>query len=92
MPVVYRKRSDALIQRAIGDEDILLNRGNGHVHQLNASATCIWRKMADDMDIEALAEILRESFSIDAATALADANQFVTELNKLNLIEIKELE
>jgi hypothetical protein len=87
MPTVYRKCTHALIQRAIGDEDVLLNTQSGNVHQLNPSATCIWRRMADDMDIEAIAAVLVENFAIDAETALADAQSFVTELSNLKLLE-----
>ena len=90
MPTVYRKYSHALIQRAIGDEYILLNTQSGNVHQLNPAAACIWRRMADDMDIEAIAAVLVENFAIDAETALADAQSFVTELSNLKLLEKTE--
>ncbi len=90
MPTVYRKCTHALIQRAIGDEYVLLNTQSGNVHQLNPSATCIWRRMADDMGIEAIAAVLVENFAIDAETALADAQSFVTELSKFDLLEKTE--
>jgi len=91
MPTVYRKRSNALIHRSIGDECILLNTASGEVHKLNPAATCIWQKMADDTDIDSIASILLSDFEIDTDRSIADAKEFVKELTTLGLLEKLEI-
>jgi hypothetical protein len=87
MTKLYRKHANSLIQRNIGDECVIVNTRSGNIHQLNPVAACIWHKLEEDMGLESLAAILVEEFTVDAETALRDAEAFVTELRNLELIE-----
>ena len=87
MTTRYRKNSNYLIQREIGDEFVIVHRDNGNVHQLNPVGACIWRNLAQYSDVVSLAEILVQEFEIDTDTAMRDVNGFVSELSRLQLIE-----
>lgn len=83
----YKRKADALVQREIDQELVVLNTRTGNIHQLNAVAACIWRELEHDNDLVVLAENVAQEFSVDKGTAIRDTEVFIAELDKLGLLE-----
>lgn len=80
------------ILREIAGETILIPSGaaaqkfNGLV-TLNELGSFIWSTLAEDMTLDALTTRITDAYEIDAATAKADAEEFLAELRKVGALE-----
>lgn len=72
--------------REIDGEILLLDTGQDQVHQLNASASLIWRLHHQGASADEIAAGLAEAFDVDPATARADALQTLARLGGLGLL------
>ena len=59
----------------------------GHIHQLNPVASFIWSQLESQTGLEELAEKIAAAFSVEPADALRDAENFISELSGLGLVE-----
>ena len=79
------------ILREIAGETILIPSGaaaqkfNGLV-TLNELGSFIWSTLAEDMTLDALTARITDAYEIDAATAKADAEEFLAELRKVGAL------
>lgn len=80
------------ILREIAGETILIPSGaaaqkfNGLV-TLNELGSFIWSTLSEDMTLDALTARITDTYEIDAATAQADAEEFLAELRKVGALE-----
>lgn len=80
------------ILREIAGETILIPSGaaaqkfNGLV-TLNELGSFIWSNLSEDMTLDALTARITDAYEIDAATAQADAQEFLAELRKVGALE-----
>lgn len=80
------------IMREIAGETILIPSGsaakkfNGLI-TVNELGTFIWNALAEDITLDALTEKITEVYDVDAATARADAAQFLDELRRVGALE-----
>lgn len=80
------------ILREIAGETILIPSGaaaqkfNGLV-TLNELGSFIWSTLSEDMTLDALTARITDVYEIDAATAQADAQEFLAELRKVGALE-----
>ena len=80
------------IMREIAGETILIPSGsaakkfNGLI-TVNELGTFIWNALAEDITLDALTEKITEAYDVDAATARADAAQFLDELRRVGALE-----
>ncbi len=54
---------------------------------LNDTATFLWNNLAEDISREELTTRLTKEYDIDRATAQEDINAFLTELERLDILE-----
>jgi hypothetical protein len=87
----YIARSSAIAARMLGGEMMIMSAVDSTFFTLNEVATVIWRS-ADGTT--PLSEIVRErvcsEFDVDSALAMRDANDFVNELAKHNILDVSE--
>lgn len=80
------------ILREIAGETILIPSGaaaqkfNGLV-TLNELGSFIWNALSEDLALDALTARITDVYEIDAATAKADAEEFLAELRKVGALE-----
>ena len=72
----------------IDGELVILDKGNGQIHQLNSVASLIWQQIEDGLDVSAITKKLVESFDIDELTAETDLDKILQQFEELKLINI----
>ncbi len=81
------RRGDSIMIREVGDEIVVLDIATNQVHQLNATASFIWRLCVEGAPAEDMAVRLSEAFDIDEETARRDTSTLVADLRRLRLLE-----
>ena len=76
-----------LNERTFEGETLILDRINGQIHHLNSTASYVW-KQCDGSSTRAIAEKLAQAFQIDRARAEKDVGALLSEMAKMNLLEI----
>ncbi len=80
------------IMREIAGETILIPSGsaakkfNGLI-TVNELGAFIWNALSEDLTLDALTERITEAYEVDAATARADASEFLDELRQVGALE-----
>lgn len=86
------KRKADFIMQNVGGDNLLIPIGaqvmdlNGIII-LNDTAALVWELLAQDRTADELASAVVEQFDVDAATAQADVQTFLTETARLGLLE-----
>lgn len=70
-------------------ETVILDRTNGQIHHLNATASFVWRH-GDGLSSKAIAERLAQAFQIDPISAETDVVGLLGELKTMNLLETSD--
>lgn len=69
-----------ILWRVVGDEALLLDTISGNYFSLNPVATEIWVGLNEGDDIDGIAGMLSERYSIDAGRARDDVAELVRDL------------
>ncbi len=81
-----RRRLGSVMVREVGDDLIVLDVEADRVHQLNQTASFIWRNCDDAASPEAIAGLLAAQYDVDAEVALKDVRETVEKLHALKLV------
>jgi hypothetical protein len=81
-----RQRADLLV-RVVDGETVVLDRGRGLVHQLNATASLIWDRCTGERGAAEIAADLVGAFHLDMETARRDVRVAVQRFTELGLLE-----
>ena len=73
--------------RSIEGEAVILDLESGRIHQLNSTATFVWKCCDGTLNVQAIAFELAQAFDVDEITALEDTKNIIRQLQELNLIE-----
>jgi hypothetical protein len=76
-----------LNERTFEGETLILDRINGQIHHLNSTASYVW-KQCDGSSTRGIAEKLAQAFQIDLASAEKDVSALLSEMTRMNLLEI----
>jgi len=79
-------QSRSVIVREVEGELLILDTQAGRIHQLNATAALVWRRLNEGKDPEAVAVELTERFEIDLPTARADVGRTIEMLRSEGLV------
>ncbi len=81
-----KRRSD-LNYRTIDGETVILNRKDGRLHQLNATASFIWDCCDGNSNIAEIIDRLVRAYEVDSSTARKDVGEVLSKLRNSNLLE-----
>ncbi|NML16623.1 PqqD family protein [Azohydromonas caseinilytica] len=81
--------SPGMIVREVDGELLVLDTASNHIHQLNRTASIVWRMCREGADPPAIAAALAADFTVDEALALADVQQTLQQLASLNLLSAR---
>jgi Coenzyme PQQ synthesis protein D (PqqD) len=81
-----RPRSD-LNTRVIDNEVVILDRANGNIHRLNATASAIWNLCDGRNTPEEISRQVAASFQLTPADVLPDVLRTVEDFQRLNLLD-----
>ena len=80
------RRKSGLLIREVDGEILILDPERDQVHQLNASASLIWRHYDNGTEIEEIAKTLVMEFDLDEDKAECDVRAALEDLRRLELI------
>lgn len=83
----YPKRRSDVNVRVLDGETVVLDRQGAMIHQLNQTASFIWKRCDGESTIPEIADQLAEVYEIDPETAARDVASVVGQLHSLNLLE-----
>ena len=81
-----RKRLDAVMVREVEPEVLLLDTEADQIHQLNQTASFIWRRCEEVGSAEELAALVAAEFDVGYDLILKDVVETLDRLRALNLI------
>ena len=84
------RRCSDLSFRMVGEEIVILDRANGLVHQLNSTASYIWKQCDGSSKTQRIIEQLAHAFEVDPVSAERDVIGVLGEMKKLNLLEYSD--
>jgi len=80
-------RSPELVEQIIDGDTVLLDKAAGQIHQLNATASTIWKACDGKTSIGDIAEQIAAKYDIDVELALVDVEKTIQQLETQNLIQ-----
>jgi hypothetical protein len=83
-----RRRLDGVVTCDMDSDLLLLDAETDQIHQLNATATFIWRHVEEAPSPELLAGLLVDAFEVDEQVALRDVFDTLTRFSALKLVEV----
>jgi hypothetical protein len=86
MASAMRHQQAPVSARAIGDDLLLLNTDTRRIHQLNATASFIWRCCEGSASAEEIAHLMVAKFAVDEHKALRDVVDTLNRLRELSLV------
>lgn len=84
----YPKKNPNIIFREIDGQSVLLNDEKGEIHQLNETASFIWKNCSGNNSLQSLVDLLKENFQTDSENIEKDVKNIIEMLGKLHLIEV----
>ncbi|MDZ5461424.1 PqqD family protein [Azohydromonas lata] len=78
--------STGMIVRDVDSEVLILDTVSNHIHQLNETASIVWRLQREGCTAPDIAAALAQDFAIDESRALADVHDVLQRLASLNLL------
>jgi len=78
-----------LATRVLDGEVVILDRANGHVHRLNATASAIWNLCDGKSTTDDIAAQVAAAFQRKPDEVLADVLRTVADLGRLDLLDNK---
>lgn len=80
-----KPRPDLAVENT-DDELIVLDKKAGKVHQLNSSATFVWKCLDDGLVIDEIVLKLSETFDVEPEAAMSDVDAVLSQLKSLGLV------
>lgn len=81
-----RRRGAGILVRDLDGDLLILDTEADRIHQLNRTASYIWRHVDEAPAAEQLARLLVDAFQVDVRVALTDVVETLTRFRRLNLI------
>jgi coenzyme PQQ synthesis protein D (PqqD) len=83
---MLRRRREGILAREVVDDMLLLDTESGEIHQLNETASFIWRNCEEALSIEGLAAVLASAFDVSHDVATRDVAEALRRMRALNLL------
>jgi hypothetical protein len=85
--ISLRRRLDKVLVQDLEGEVLVLDRETDQIHQLNQTATFIWRHVEEAPSEERIAELLAEAFEVEKQVAVRDVYGTLNQFRALNLVQ-----
>jgi hypothetical protein len=84
--IAAKLRADLAVEY-IDDDLVVLDKKLGQIHQLNSTASIVWKGIAAGNSWRTIAASLVERFDVAADTATQDVEKLVDQFRSLKLLE-----
>lgn len=82
----HSRRAPGVLIQQVGGEVLALHTIADEIHQMNASASLIWRLYEQGASVEEISRNLVEQFDVDESAARADAESTIEQLRLLSIV------
>jgi len=86
----YRIRQTGLLVRDLDDEVLVLDTDADRIHQLNVSASFIWRQLANGASANEIAEHLAKEFDVVEDQAQRDVSEILRQFVALEIASTED--
>lgn len=80
--------TSGILVREVDGEILMLDTESNQIHQLNSTASLIWRNFKEGASASEIARRFAEQFDVDENIALADVEDILGKLRALKVIEV----
>ena len=87
--IAVKPRSDLAVEY-IDDDLVVLDKKLGQIHQLNSTASLVWKGIAAGNSWRTIATSLVERFDVSTDTARTDVEKLVDQFRTLKLLESEQ--
>jgi hypothetical protein len=70
----------------VAGETLVLDDENGHIHQLNSTASFIWHRCDGETTLAQIASLFAREYGVDDAVAEKDVADVIEKLRELKLL------
>jgi len=81
------KISKALAWRVIAENAYIVDPRTSELHEMNGTATLIWKLLERGEELEKIPERLCDEFDVDCETAKSDTVKLINRMKELSLLE-----
>lgn len=81
----YRQPAEFSVEEVVG-ETLVLDDQQGRVHQLNPTASFIWKRCDGKTSVQQIVNTLTEMFDVEFDVACRDVTEAIAKLRKLDLL------
>ena len=85
--IVSRRAS--LLEAEVDGEVVALDVDSGRCYGFNATATEVWKHIAEPMRLSALRDALTDRYEVDAETCELQLRELLAELERDGLVELR---
>ena len=82
-------RINNLVWREVDGEIAIISSENKHLHTLNGVGSTIWKMLDGENDLAAITTKIASKYAQDLSVVKKDLSEFINDLERLNLIEVK---
>ncbi|OQW52853.1 MAG: hypothetical protein A4S09_08390 [Proteobacteria bacterium SG_bin7] len=82
------KKSNTTPWQEMDDQILVLMPKQNTVHELNATASFLWKNIDGELSIKDLTDLLVEEFDVTLETAQKDIQDFITEMKTQGLLSV----
>jgi coenzyme PQQ biosynthesis protein PqqD len=84
------ERNPRLAWREIDGEAVIISPEDSHVHELNETASLIWKRADGKHNVEEIAAAVSEEFEVPVAVAATDVRELISTLEQKGLLSIRK--
>jgi hypothetical protein len=86
----FPTRNPKLAWREIDGEAVIISPEDSHVHQLNETASLIWKSADGKQSADEIAHVVAKSYDVGLAVAKADVDELIEALSTKGLLVTPE--
>jgi len=83
---LFPTRNPKLAWREIDGEAVIISPEDSHVHELNETASLIWKSADGKHSADEIARVVAESYDVGLAAAKADVEELIEALSTKGLL------
>jgi hypothetical protein len=86
----FPERNPRLAWREIDGEAVIISPGDSHVHELNETASLIWKRADGRHNVDEIAAAVSEEYEVPVAVAATDVRELISTLEQKGLLSIRK--
>lgn len=83
---------DDFCVRKVGDETVFLTESGNEVLSLNPVGTFVWEQIDGNHTVQDILDIICDEYEVTVEEATADLQNFMAELEKHDLMSVREID